>query len=302
MAEKQKPEHPETSTPAGTPEGSDHPAPLGEIEQGPSKVDKFLEAHLKKLLILLSLVVLGVGFYIVNKGLKEAKEVKAGEALVSAKNQGDFRNVVKEFPGTAAAGTAQLELARSLWAQGDNQDAKTTLGNFITETPDHPAIPVARMLLASYLQEEGEDELALEHLRAVAADSKAGYLAPLALIRISEFEQKSGNLEAARETLERANDPNDNNSFLSQNMVQNRLDTLGVELPTTVPKPKPPPPKIDVPLLAADAPDSLNTPNDPAPEPAPAPTPEPAPAPTPEPAPAPTPEPAPEPAPEPESP
>ncbi|MEC9055735.1 MAG: tetratricopeptide repeat protein, partial [Verrucomicrobiota bacterium] len=282
MAEKQKPEHPETPTPAGTPEGPDHPAPLGEIEQGPSKVDQFLEAHLKKLLILLSLAVIGSGIYIVLKGLKDANEVNAGEALVSAKDPGGFRNVIKEYPGTAAAGTAQLQLARSLWEEGNNEDAKTTLRNFITDTPDHPALPVARMALASFLQEEGENELALDHLRAVADDPKAGYLAPLALIRVSEFEQTSGDLEAARKTLERANDPNDNNSFLSQNLVQNRLDTLGVDLPATVPKPKPPPPKIDVPLLAADAPDSLNTPTDPAPEPAPAPTPEPAPAPTPE--------------------
>jgi len=303
MAEKKKSEDKGTSDLPGQEEGSDEPALLGEIEQGPSKLEQFLDAHQKKLILLVLLVIVGVSAYIIVEGLKEKNAVNAGEALVSAKDPGDFRNLIEGFSQTPAAGTAQLQLARSLWEEGDSEDAKTTLRNFISNSPDHPAQPGARMVLASFLLEEGEDEKGLAILRELAADANAAsaYIAPLALIRISDYERKAGNLDAARKALEQANNPNDKNSFLSQRLAESRLETLGVALPTTVPQPKPAPPKINVPLLAVDAPDSLNTPNDPAPapEPAPAPTPEPAPAPTPEPAPVPAPEPAPAPAPEP---
>ncbi|MCP4731978.1 MAG: tetratricopeptide repeat protein [Roseibacillus sp.] len=301
MAEKKKSEDKGTSNLPEQVEGSDHPAPLGEIEQGPSKFEQFLDAHQKKLIVLVLLLITGVSTYIIVDGLKKKKAIDAGEALVASKDPGDFRHVLKDYPGTPAAGTARLQLARSLWEEGENEDAKETLRAFISDAPDHPAQPGARMVLASFLLEEGEDEKGLTLLRELADDPKAAYIAPLALTRISDYERKAGNLEAAREALEQANNPNDKNSFMSQRRTEARLETLGVALPATVPRPKPPPPKINVPLLAADAPDSLNTPNDPAPtpEPAPAPTPEPAPAPTPEPAPAPTPEPAPVPTPEP---
>ncbi len=309
MAEKKKSEDKGTSNLPGQVEGSDHPAPLGEIEQGPSKFEQFLDANQKKLIVVVLLLITGVSAYIIVDGLKQKKAVTAGEALVASRDPGDFRHVLNDYPGTPAAGTAQLQLARSLWEEGESEDAKETLRNFIADAPDHPAQPGARMVLASFLLEEGEDEKGLTLLRELAADPKAAYIAPLALIRISDYERKAGNLEDARETLEQANNPNDKNSFLSQRLAEARLETLGVALPATVPRPKPPPPNIDVPFLAADAPDSLNTPNDPAPtpepapapapEPAPVPAPEPTPAPAPEPAPAPTPEPAPAPAPEP---
>ena len=299
MAAKQKPEDTESPSAPGLPEGSDPAIPLGEIDQGPSAVDRFMEAHQTKLLIGLALLVIGAAIMIVLSGLEEIEETKAGEALVAAKNPTDFRNLIKEFPGTAAEGTANLQLARALWDEDDREGAKDLLNQFIKRTPAHPAQPAAIMTLASYLREEGEQERADEMLLDLAKNSEAKYLAPLALLRASASQEKSGDIEGARDSLELASDPSLSGSFLSQRMVESRLETVGIKPPVTVPRPKPPPPKINVPLLAPDAPDSLNTPSGAAPEPTPEPTPEPAPEPTPEPAPEPAPEPTPEPAPEP---
>ena len=275
MAEKKKSEDKATSNVPGQVEGSDPPAPLGEIEQGPSKFEQFLDANQKKLIVVVLLLITGVSAYIIVDGLEKKKAVNAGEALVASNDPGDFRHVMNDYAGTPAAGTAQLQLARSLWEEGDGEDAKETLRKFISDAPDHLAQPGARMVLATFLLEEGENEKGLTLLRELAADPKAAYLAPLALIRVSDYERKAGKLEDARNSLKQANNPNDKNSYLSRSLAKARLETLGVALPAIVPRPKPPPPKIDVPLLAVDAPDSLNTPNDPAP------TPEPAPAPTP---------------------
>ncbi len=297
MAAKQKPEDTESPSAPGLPEGSDPAIPLGEIDQGPSAVDRFMEAHQTKLLIGLALLVIGAGVMIVLSGLEEIEETQAGEALVAAKNPTDFRNLINEFQGTAAEGTANLQLARALWDEGTREkreDAKDILTQFIKRTPAHPAQPAAEMTLASFLREEGEQERADEMLLDLAKNSEAKYLAPLALLRASASQEKSGDIEGARDSLELASDPSLSGSFLSQRMVESRLETVGIVPPVTIPRPKPPPPKINVPLLAPDAPDSLNTPSGAAPEP----TPEPAPEPTPEPAPEPTPEPAPEPTPE----
>ena len=311
MAAKQKPEDTESPSAPGLPEGSDPAIPLGEIDQGPSAVDRFMEAHQTKLLIGLALLVIGAATMIVISGMEDIREAEAGEALVAAKDPTDFRNLIKEFPGTAAEGTANLQLARALWDEGEREDAKQLLEQFIEKTPAHPAQPAATMTLASFLREEEEQERADEMLLSLAQNPEAKYLAPLALLRASASQEQSGDIEGARDSLEQASEPSLSGSFLSQRMVESRLETVGIVPPVTIPRPKPPPPKINVPLLAPDAPDNLNTPSgaapesaleptpEPAPEPAPEPTPEPAPEPTPEPAPEPTPEPAPEPTPEP---
>ncbi|NIP98969.1 MAG: hypothetical protein GWO24_38455, partial [Akkermansiaceae bacterium] len=86
--------------------------PLGEIEQGPSKLDSFLENNWKVLLLASLLVVFGAAGWVIVNGLRNAKETSAGEALVRAKDMGDFRDVIEGFTGTPSAGTAQLLLSK----------------------------------------------------------------------------------------------------------------------------------------------------------------------------------------------
>ena len=162
MAAKQKPEDTGSPSAPGLSEESDPATPLGEIDQGPSAVDRFMEAHQKKLLILIGLLVLGSGTVIVISGMKDIRETQAGEALVAARKPSDFRDLIGKFPETAAEGTAQLQLARSLWDEGAGEDAKKILENFIERTPAHPAQPAAEMALSSFLREEGEQEKADE--------------------------------------------------------------------------------------------------------------------------------------------
>ena len=237
---------PKSDAPADK-EGSDEPSPLGEIEQGPSKFEEFLEKHQKALFTALILGIIGLASFIVVKGLRELKEENAGEALVSSKDPGDFRNVIKDYDGTAAAGTAQVQLARSLWVDQEFEEAKQTLKDFIKNSPDHPAQPTARMVLADFLLEESEEdtdttkqEEAIAILQALADDEKAIHLAPLALIRIADYEIAQGNDDAAREALERAASPDTKNSLLIQDVAGQRLASVGVKLPKIVPRPKPP--------------------------------------------------------------
>ena len=298
MAEKNKSEPRRKSDAPANPEGPDSPNPLGEIEQGPSKFEQFLENNQKMLMIVCLLVVVGVSGWIIVKGMREAKETSAGEALVASQDMGDFRNVIEQFAGTVAAGTAQVQLARAQWEDGLYADSITTLRDFIDNNPDHAIEPTARMLLSSYLLEDGESEEALSLLKALADDGKAAHIAPMALIRIGDYESALGNENAARKAYERAADPEAKNSPLTSRLATSRLDMLGVQLPTTVERPKPPPPKIFPPLLPTDAPDNtapapVPIPPDSIPPSGPGPAPAPAPTPAPEPSPAPAPEPAP---------
>ncbi|MBL48208.1 MAG: hypothetical protein CMP28_04560, partial [Roseibacillus sp.] len=158
MAEKKKSEDTGNSEPSEQQEGTDNPALLGEIEQGPSKLEQFLEAHQKKLIALVLALIAAVSSYIIVSGVREGKEVKAGEELISAGDSDDYRNLIKDRPGTQAAGTAQIELARALWDEGQEDTSKETLRDFIAGNAEHPAQPNARMILASYLLEQGEEE------------------------------------------------------------------------------------------------------------------------------------------------
>ena len=167
MAAKQKSEETGSPSAPGRSEESGPTSPLGEIEQGPSAAERFLEANGKKLLLLVGLAVIGTGALIVASGLKEVQEEKAGEALVSAKDPGDFRNIIDGFPGTAAEGTARLRLALLLWDEGERDSAKKVLEDFIAQTPDHPAQPPARMTLSSFLRDEGNEDGADEMLSLI---------------------------------------------------------------------------------------------------------------------------------------
>ena len=79
MAAKQKSEETGSPSAPGRSEESGPTSPLGEIEQGPSAAERFLEANGKKLLLLVGLAVIGIGALIVASGLKEVQEEKAGE-------------------------------------------------------------------------------------------------------------------------------------------------------------------------------------------------------------------------------
>ena len=144
-------------------EGPENSALLGEIEQGPSKLEE-ADAHQKKLFCLVGLLIVGVSGFIIVDGLKEKKEVDAGQALVSSKDREDFENLIKERPDTSSR-TAQVQLARALWDEGDSEKSKKTLRDFIAAIRSMPPSPTPAWVLASYLLEEGEDEEAIQILR-----------------------------------------------------------------------------------------------------------------------------------------
>ena len=77
---------------------SSSPAPIAEIDHGPSKLDQFLDAHTKKLVIAAILIALGVIAYVIYDGLAEAEAQEAGSALLVAEKTGDYQDVIKKWP------------------------------------------------------------------------------------------------------------------------------------------------------------------------------------------------------------
>ena len=258
MAEKKKSEKPKSESLSNS-EDPGAPTPLGEIEQGPSKFEEFLEKNQKMLLIASLAIVLGASGWIVFKGMRESKETSAGEAIVAAKDIGDFRNVSEKFPGTPAAGTAQVLLAREQWADGLQDDAIGTLREFITNDPKHAARASARLALAKYLRARDQAEEASTILKELATDENSKHVAHLALIRLGDLENTNGNVEAARDYYTQAQESEETSGMLTDRLITSRLDTVGVSLPVTVPtpeQPKKPAPRIRPPLLPRDAPDN----------------------------------------------
>ncbi len=226
------------------------PSPIGEIEQGPSRFEKFLENNQKKLLLLVCLLIVGTSGWIIYRGMRDATRVKAGEALVDARDIGGLRTVIDEFSSTPAAGTAMLDLANRQWEDGLEEESIRTLREFIDDKPRHAARPSARLALATRLLERGETEEGTAILNELVTDPSADFLAPFALIKLGDLAYADGDTKAAEDYYTRARDlfPMTGIAAQGRQLITSRIVFADVEPPRKVdPPPTPEPPSSTAP-------------------------------------------------------
>ena len=147
-----------------------------------SDSDLFWQDHWKKFaggLIAVVLLILAVGAWT----FWQSQQRSAAETLysVSAGPEG-WRAVVEKFPGTVAAGNAQLRLAEAFRTEGKTDEAASTLETFVAAQPEHPLAPVGWLSLGEIRQMQKNETAALEAYRTASGRYAASYAAPMALL------------------------------------------------------------------------------------------------------------------------
>jgi len=278
---------------------AESPTPFAEIDLGPSKLDQFLDAHQKKLILTAILLAIGLFAYVIYTGIAKGEAEDAGAALVKAEKVADYKEVITQWPNSKSAGTA-LPLIAQLQGKDDPKEAIQTLKDFLDNNPDHPAVATAKVSLALRLMDQGNADEATSLLTEVTENENDDYIAPLACISLGDIAKAAGKKDEAKTWYEKAQEDTTDQGNTFKEMAVNRLALVNALPPKKI---KPAPPAPLAPPVAPAKPKVLPVPPAPAkpqatpqaPTPAPEATPTP-PTPAPPAAPAPAPKPAPKPA------
>jgi tetratricopeptide (TPR) repeat protein len=232
----------------------DTPRPLGEIAIGPSKFEQFLDRNQKGMIGLAVIIALAGGGYIIHRGIERSQREDAGTALSKASQLTEFQAIAKDFPGTPAAGSAELLAAERQWDDKQPDAAIATLRQFISANPAHPAVPTAQASLGAKLVKQNQPAEAEAAFQAVVDNPAARFLAPYALIQLGDLAKTAGDLDKAERLYTRAKSEYPDNSF--GRIADQHLQTLRAKPPVEIEAPAAP---------AAPAGQDLLQPSSPAP-------------------------------------
>ncbi|MBK1833717.1 tetratricopeptide repeat protein [Roseibacillus ishigakijimensis] len=209
------------------------PAPLGEIEHGPSKFEQFMEKNLKLVILGALALIIAIAAYVISSQLADAKAQEAGNHLFAANDAQALAKVGQDYPDSAAAFSARLLRADELWQEGKEADAIKALQEL--SGADHPAAAQAKFSLASIYQRQGKEAEARSAYEAIVKDSNATYLHPLSLIALGDLAKAAGEDEKAKQYYQRKMD--DYPAYPDQGLAVTRLTLVGVDEPLRVQPP-----------------------------------------------------------------
>lgn len=184
---------------------------IGEIELGPSRHEKFLNAHYKKLIVVTLGIMLAAVVGIVYATWRARQEADGAAAIIAAmKATGagavadaagydlpTLEQVQAQYPDTSAAATAELLRGMQLVAGGQEQQGIAALESFISTTADAALRVRAQAYLASRYMSGGEAQKATELWQAITRAGQSAYL-PLAYLSLGDLAQEAGEVEQAR--------------------------------------------------------------------------------------------------------
>ena len=247
---------------AESPSSSNTPAPIAEIDHGPSKLDQFLDAHTKKLIIGAILVAVGIAAYVVYSGVAKGEAEEAGAALMDAEKIADYQDVIKKWPESNAAASALPLIADIQWA--DSQpDSIASLEEFISKYPEHPSLATAKVSLGLRLLEQGKTSEASELLTEVAESETATYIAPLACIALGDIAKAEGKTEDAKKWYEKAQEDPSEQGNTFKDTAAARLILVNAKPPVKIKPALPVPPKPGAPTNPVVPAPILETPDTP---------------------------------------
>jgi TolA-binding protein len=158
--------------------------------------------HRSKILLVTGLIVVGLAAYGLSEYLKMKRTAAAGALLANSHTVEDYRKVIADYGGSAAAGDAYLLLAAKLRAEGKLDESSTTLHTFIDKYPEHPMISGAWTSLAANLEAQGKVDEALATYQKVSTSFANSFSAPLALMAQARILVQKGKIEDARRIYE----------------------------------------------------------------------------------------------------
>lgn len=229
---------------------ADSPRPLAEISHGPSAFEAFLDRNQKGMIVFgIALIVAAAGWIVV-RGIKDSAEIAAGGVLSKSDALPELQELIKNHPGTAAAGSARLVIANKQWDDGDQDAAIATLEGFIKENSGHPAVPTAKASLASRLMQQGKKDEAAALFRELSDSPDAKFIAPYALISLGDLAKAEGKLDEAEQAYQRAQNDFGGNPFA--NLAAQHLKLLKFKMPVEIEAPPAPPEAKDEELPKLD--------------------------------------------------
>lgn len=223
---------------------SDTPQLLGEITHGPSAFEQFLDRHQKGLIVVSILAALAGCAVVVYRGVQSSKESDAAAALVKAEDLAALQSIGKDFPGTAASGSAALLSAEKQWNEGQQDAAIEALKTFAQANPSHPAWATAQASLGSKLLSQGKTGDASTAFQSVVDSPNGKFLAPYALTQLGDIAKLAGDLEKAASLYEKAKSEYAANQFATT-LADQHLRNLKAKAPVEIDAPPPPPPAPD---------------------------------------------------------
>ena len=167
-----------------------------------SESDLFWQEHWKKFaggLVVVVLLILVTGAW----SFWQSQRRSAAETLYSAyAGPEGWREVLLKFPGTVAAGNAQLRLAEALRTEWKADEAASTLETFLAAQPEHPLAPAGWLTLGEIRQMQKNDAAALEAFRTASGKYPSSYAAPMALLAEARLLIVGGSRGEAKALLE----------------------------------------------------------------------------------------------------
>lgn len=215
------------------------PSPIGEISQEPSKLEAFLDANQKKLVVVGLVAIVILVSYVVYDGVQEMTRRNEAGTVAAARTVPEYQKVSEDLDGKTAGGSALLLKSQLLWDDQQQQEALDTLNDFISKYPEHPVIGSAYASLGSYQQQLGnltEAKQALE--KAVETKSAAS---SLALLSLGDLARQAGENDTAKEYYDRIITEYEDSHFQVKGFARERIELIGVSAPTEK-APEPPRP------------------------------------------------------------
>lgn len=238
------------------PKPAESPSPIGEISQEPSALESFLDANQKKLLMIGILVILILVGYVIYDGLREMSIREEAATVAAAKTVPEYEKVSQEMAGKTAGGSALLLKTELLWQDQQQQEALTTLQDFISNYPEHPALGSAYARLGSYHQQLGNLAEAKDAFNKSVETQSA--TSSWALLSLGDLAREAGETDEAKSFYERIINGYETSHFQVKALARERLTMVGVSSPTEKapePEEKPAPPKpAEAPKPAPPAP------------------------------------------------
>lgn len=213
------------------------PIAIGEIEQGPSKFEEFLDRNQKNLIFGGIALIAIVALYIIFTGASENKQLNASAALVAATDSTSLKSVAEKYEGTAAGGSALIKLAAEQWSADEKDESIATLKSYLASYADHSAYGSALVSLGSKLNATGQADEAKQYLND-AIDEEDAIFSSLAKILLAEHSIINGDAAAADGLLKEVSEMAEEIGDLTY-LSQERELVASSQLPkTTIPEVK----------------------------------------------------------------
>ena len=124
------------------------------------------------------------------------------ELYAKAQTVADFEGVMKQYPGTVAAGDAALRMGEKLRAEKKFDESAAVLRQFVEKYPSHPLAAGGWTSLAATYEIQGKLDEALAANASVLSKFPDAYTAPIAMLSQARIYKLKGSKEEARRAYE----------------------------------------------------------------------------------------------------